>query len=117
MRVKNKVGFITVQEAKKYLKVEHILDDQYITDLIEISKEQADSFLNNDFLEEVEGEWVDIPIPFSIKLACLKMIASWFETRSDDQTSVNAGGVTVQLGDMPWDSARLLYPYRRLPGL
>jgi uncharacterized phage protein (predicted DNA packaging) len=117
MRVRNKADFLTVEETKQYLKVEHTKEDDFIKDLIEIAKEQADSFLQNEFKELKDGEWVDLPIPFSIKLACLKMIAAWFETRGDEITSINAGGVTIELGDMPWDSVRLLYPYKKLVGL
>jgi hypothetical protein len=117
MLLQHKADFITLAEVKNYLRVDHTLDDAYIADLIEISKEQADSFLQNDFLEQNEaGEWVDSPIPFSCKLACFKMIASWYETRSDDQTGINAGGVTVTLGEMPWTAMRLLLPYKRLVG-
>lgn len=118
MRVTSKENYISLNEAKHYIKVEHDQDNDYITDLIAISIEQADLFLQNDFRKQDEnGEWVDLPVPFSIKLACLKMIASWYETRTDDQPSVNAGGAVIQLGEIPWDSQRLMYPYRKLVGL
>jgi uncharacterized phage protein (predicted DNA packaging) len=117
MRVKDKTDFITAEEAKRYIKVEHDQEDGFIKELITIAQEQADNFLQNEFREQKDGEWVDLPIPFSIKLACLKMIAAWYETRGDDVSRINAGGVTIELGDIPWDSARLLYPYKKLVGL
>lgn len=118
MKISENAAFLSLEEVKNYLRVEHTLDDAFITDLMEIAKEQADHYLQNDFKELSEtGEWVDAPVPFSVKLACFKTIASWYETRSDDITSINAGGVTVALGEMPWDSIRLLQPYRRLVGL
>ena len=118
MKIIDKIDFYDLAEVKNYLRVTTNADDDYITDLMQIAKEQADSYLQNDFTEQNEaGEWVDTPIPFSCKLACLKMVASWYETRSDDITSINAGGVTVQLGEMPWSAQRLLNPYRRLVGL
>jgi hypothetical protein len=118
MKLQDKADFLTLIDAKNYLKVEHDLDDAFITDLIEIAKEQADHYLQNEFEDLNDaGELVDQPIPFSCKLACLKMIASWYETRSDDITGINAGGVTISLGEIPWNAIRLLQPYRRLVGL
>jgi uncharacterized phage protein (predicted DNA packaging) len=118
MRISEITDFYTLDEVKAYLRVSHTADDGFISDLMEIAKEQADAFMQNDFTAENDtGEWVDTPVPFSVKLACFKMVASWYETKSDDITSINAGGVTVQLGDMPWSSKRLLYPYKRLVGL
>ena len=117
MKITEHNDFLTLAEAKKYLQLEQDQDDPFILDLITIAKEQADNFLQNDFKKQNEaGEWVDLPVPFSVKLACLKMIMSWYETRGDDITQINAGGVTTQLGDMPWNAERLLYPYKKLVG-
>lgn len=117
MKIQANPDFLTLAEAKNYLRVEQDLDDPFISDLVTVAMEQADNFLQNDFKEQNEaGEWVDLPVPFSVKLACLKMIASWYETRSDDVTQINAGGVTTQLGEMPWSAQRLLHPYKKLVG-
>jgi uncharacterized phage protein (predicted DNA packaging) len=118
MKIANQDNFLTAAEVKNYLRIDQDLDDDFLADLIKIAQEQADAYLQNEFKEQNEsGEWVDIPVPFSIKLGCLKMIASWYETRSDDTNGVNAGGVTLQLGDIPWDAQRLMNPYRKLVGL
>jgi uncharacterized phage protein (predicted DNA packaging) len=118
MKIANLDNFLTVAEIKAYLRIDQDLDDTFLADLIKVAQEQADNFLQNEFQEQNEsGEWVDIPVPFSIKLACLKMIASWYETKSDDTSGVNAGGVTLQLGEIPWDAKRLMRPYRKLVGL
>lgn len=116
MKISETIDFLTLEEVKGYMRIEHDLDDSFFGDLIAIAIEQSDNFLQNDFKSEVNGEWVDLPIPFSCKLACLKMISSWYEVRSDDITQINAGGVTTQLGEMPWDAMRLLHPYRKLVG-
>lgn len=118
MKIANSNDLLTTAEVKAYLRIDQDLDNDFLADLIKIAQEQADAFLQNEFKElDENGEWVDIPIPFSIKLGCLKMIASWYETKSDDTSGVNAGGVTLQLGDIPWDAQRLMSPYRKLVGL
>ena len=110
---------ITVEETKSYLKVEHDEDDTLISDLIDVAIEQADTLMNNEFTEvdEDTGEETETTIPTSVKLACLKMVAAWYEHRGDQTVNVRLGDRSVTLGEVPWDARRLLRPYCRLPGL
>lgn len=106
MKITEINDFISIVEAKSYMRVEHALDDALIVDLVTAATEQVDAFLQNEFIEQDEtGEWVNLPVPFSIKLAALKTAAYLYENRGD----------TGKEG-IPGDALRLLYPYRKLVG-
>lgn len=109
---------IDISKLKDYLKIEYSEDDSLLLDLVKVAKEQIDLFLNNDFVtvDEVSGNSVDLPIPFSLNLAVYQMVASWYETRSVGVTSKNVGGITYNLGTMPIETQWLLYSLRKLVG-
>jgi hypothetical protein len=98
-------SFITLQEIKNWLKIEHDLDNVLLENLRAVAVIEAYNFTQNDFEEENElGELVILPIPFVIKMACLMYIAYLYENRGDEQTS------------LPHNCMRLLMPYKKLVG-
>lgn len=98
---------ITLDQIKAWLKVEHDLDNDILTNLREVAVNEAFNFMQNDFVTEVEdtGELVNVPIPFNVRTACMMFIAYLYENRGDQQTS------------MPLNCMKLLNPYKRLVGL
>jgi Phage gp6-like head-tail connector protein len=96
---------ITLTQIKNWLKVEHDLDNDLLNQLKEGVIHQAFNFMQYDFQEVNEqGELVDVPIPFTVKTACLMFIAYLYENRGDNQTT------------MPLNCMKLLTPYKRLVG-
>jgi hypothetical protein len=110
---------IELEEVKNYLKLDphDESEDAFLTDLINVAKEQADAYLNNDFNAYENGELKLLELPFSIKIACLKMIGTWYEIRTDAITSHTVAGFSVSFGEIPLDAERLLHPYRKIVGL
>lgn len=96
---------LTLLEVKSWVKVEHDLDDSILTNLKEVAVYEAYNYTHNDFEEEIEGELVEKPIPFNVKLACLMFIAYLYENRGDEVTQ------------LPLNCMRLLNPYKKLVGL
>lgn len=108
---------IDVTELKNYLRIEHIEDDNLLTDFIDMAKEQIDAYLQNEFTEiDENGVEVARAIPFSINLAVFKMVAAWYEHRTDGISSENVSGHNVQLGEMPWNAIKILAPFKKLVG-
>lgn len=115
---------IDLGELKGYLRIEHDADDQLLTNMSNAAKEQVALYLNNDFVTtDSEGNSVEQPIPFSVFLACYKLIALWYENRIAGAESSTAGGITMRYTnqysthDIPQQFFDLLVMYRRLAGL
>lgn len=108
---------ITLGEMKSYLRIDHDADDELLTLLIATAKEQAQAYLNHDFTEiDEEGIVTYLTVPSSIKLACMKMVNSWYEYRDDVTEQSNLGGRSRNVGDVPWDAQEILWPHRKLVG-
>lgn len=86
---------ITLDETKVYLKVEHDLENDLITDLTQAAIEEVGSYLNRDWLQ---GEY-----PAAVKMAVLEAVAFWYENRGDS--------------DLPDIAKDRLEKLRFLPGL
>ena len=89
---------ITLQQAKEWLKVEHDLDDLFLSMLIPAAKEQAGGFLNRD--------WDPGEYPDSVRVDVLNIIAYRYEHRGDETS-----------GELPPIPLPGLKKYRLLPGL
>ena len=99
------VDQLNLEEVKDWVKVEHNLDDKILLNLRDVAVYEAYNYMQNDFEEEIEGELVEKPIPFNVKLACLMFVAYLYENRGDEVTQ------------LPLNCMRLLTPYKKLVGL
>ena len=98
------------EKVKGFLKIDHDHEDFYIELLINAATQRAESYINRDWEDEED-------IPADITIGCLKAIASWYETRTDDQQSQQAGYSNKQMGETPWAAQKLWALYRLEPGL
>jgi uncharacterized phage protein (predicted DNA packaging) len=85
---------ITLKEAKEYLKVEHNLEDTLIEKMTAAAIQKAKQRTNREFIE----------VPPDVDLAILKIIAFWYENRSDQNK-------------IPATADEILLNYYRWPGL
>jgi hypothetical protein len=97
---------LTIDQIKLWLKIEHDLENDILENLREFASYEAFNFTQNDFEElDENGELVEKPIPFNVKLACLLLIAYMYENRGE------------QANAMPINIVKMLYPYKKLVGL
>ena len=88
---------LTLAEVKNYLKVEHELDNDIITELTTAAILEAGEYLNRDWNA---GEY-----PAAVKTGILSLIASKYEHRGDEANALN-----------PWQ-INGLRSYAYLPGV
>lgn len=97
---------ITIDQIKLWLKIEHELEDSILWNLREFASYEVFNFTQNNFEElNEDGELVEKPIPFNVKLACLLLISYMYENRGDDPAA------------MPINIVKMLYPYKKMVGL
>lgn len=103
---------VTLTEMKNYLRVSHEEDDEYIADLINAAKEDADNYLNNPF-EDAEGEELDIPS--TVKRWVMARVARQYERRVEGLSSESISG----LNSIAWGKEEYsgIQQYRINPGL
>jgi uncharacterized phage protein (predicted DNA packaging) len=103
---------VTLTEMKNYLRVSHEEDDEYIADLINAAKEDADNYLNNPF-EDSEGEELDIPA--TVKRWVMARVARQYERRVEGLSSESISG----LNSIAWGKEEYsgIQQYRINPGL
>lgn len=103
---------VTLVEMKNYLRVSHEEDDEYIADLINAAKEDADNYLNNPF-EDAEGEELDIPL--TVKRWVMARVARQYERRAEGLSSESISG----LNSIAWgkEEYSAIQQYRINPGL
>jgi len=103
---------VTLTEMKNYLRVSHEEDDEYIADLINAAKEDADNYLNNPF-EDAEGEELDIPL--TVKRWVMARVARQYERRVEGLSSESISG----LNSIAWGKEEYsgIQQYRINPGL
>lgn len=103
---------ISLAKIKAWLKIEHDLEDEILTDLRVIAVNEAFNYTQNDFNHlDDNGELVDDPIPFNCVYACIMLIYFMYENRGEVLFDYGSGTplpVTYQV---------LLNPYRKLVGL
>jgi Phage gp6-like head-tail connector protein len=96
---------ITLDSMKRWLKIEHDLDNDILLNLRTVAVNEAYNFTQEPFeYEDDNGELVTKPIPFNIILACLMYSAYLYENRGESDIS------------MPLNIFKMLYPYKRLVG-
>jgi|tagenome__1003787_1003787.scaffolds.fasta_scaffold20919771_3 hypothetical protein len=97
---------ITIAQIKAWLKIEHDLENDILENLREFASYEAFNFIQNNFEElDENGELVEKPIPFNVKLACLLLISYMYENRGDEPNA------------MPINIVKMLYPYKKMVGL
>lgn len=103
---------VTLTEMKNYLRVSHEEDDEYIADLINAAKEDADNYLNNPF-SDAEGEELDIPL--TVKRWVMARVARQYERRVEGLSSESISG----LNSIAWGKEEYsgIQQYRINPGL
>lgn len=85
---------IPLEDIKEYLKVEHNLEDKTIGRISAAAIQKAGTRTNRDFDK----------VPADVELAIFKIIAYWYENRSDQN-------------NIPDDAEQLLAAHYRWPGL
>lgn len=103
---------ITLTEMKNYLRVSHEEDDEYIADLINAAKEDADNYLNNPFEDSDEEE---LDIPATVKRWVMARVARQYERRTEGLSSESVSG----LNSITWGKEEYsgIQQYRINPGL
>lgn len=103
---------LLLPEVKSYLRITHNEDDDLLNVLIEAAKEELDAHLQNEFTEEDEqGNVLNLDIPFKVRTAALKIIATLYEARRNDVIQESAGGHAVTMGVIPLDAYKLIHSY------
>jgi uncharacterized phage protein (predicted DNA packaging) len=96
---------ITLDSMKRWLKIEHDLDNEILENLRAVAVNEAYNYTQEPFeYENDNGELVEKPIPFNIMMACLMFTAYLYENRGETNIV------------MPLTCLRLLTPYKRLVG-
>lgn len=104
MSLKDNIS-ITVEELKKYLKVENSEDDDLIEELLDSACEAAENFMNRDF----SGEEVPRTVVKWIK----KRIARDYEFRAEGMLRQRLGDESMEIEGEDYSD---LIPYRINPG-
>ena len=105
---------VTLEEAKKHLRVEIEDDDSYIGTLISVAREYAEKYQNRLIAErtygpdEVPSELAVEPAGAVEKQAMLLLIGHWYEHRE----AVNIGNITSEI---PITAEALLSFNRKIP--
>lgn len=92
--------FVTLEEAKQHLRVDHDEDDEYITSLIEVGESAIQNYINRPYSEVLEDGELPTPLRHAIKI----QIAKLYEYREGDR----AGSTS----EVPFALAALVMPYR-----
>lgn len=105
---------LNLDQVKAFLRVEHNLDDDYISSLITVAREYVETYQGRLIAERVaEDESEEVPeyeIPKSYELqAMLLLISHYYDNRQ---------AITAQnMSEIPYTITRLLYFNRDLTGV
>ena len=98
---------VTLEEAKKHLRVEHDDEDDLIQGLITTAREYCEGFQNISLISGEDGG--DPPLVSArVKLAMLLLLTHWYEHRE----AVNIGNIT---SEVPMGVEALLWQDRNVP--
>lgn len=88
-------SLVTVEMCKASLKVENSEEDDFIALLLKAAKEDADTYMGNDFLDSDGNE---LEIPGFVERWILRQVSRDYENRADglQNEAVN------QLGTISW---------------
>ena len=69
--------YLTVEDLKKHLNVDHSEDDVYIGELIEVAEDHVATYLNASLTNYVEGENLKASVKHAIRL----LVGTWYASR------------------------------------
>lgn len=69
--------YMTVEDLKKHLNVDHSEDDTYISDLIEVAEDYVATYLNAPLTEYVEDDKLKASVKHAIRL----LVGTWYANR------------------------------------
>lgn len=69
--------YLTLEDLKKHLNVDHSEDDSYITDLIEVAEDYVATYLNAPLIDYVEGKQLKPSVKHAIRLC----VGTWYANR------------------------------------
>ena len=100
---------ITLTEAKSFLRVEHNLDDDYITSLISVARSYVEEFQGRLIAERVPAEGEEAPEyeepAYYEKQAMLLLISHFYDNRNPV--------TNAKFEEVPFTISRLLYFNRK----
>lgn len=70
--------YLTVDELKKHLNVDHDEDDAYIEELIAVAEDSVAVFLNRELKELTD---TDGKLKPSVRHACRLLVGTWYASR------------------------------------
>jgi uncharacterized phage protein (predicted DNA packaging) len=97
---------ISLQEARRHLRIEFDEDDELIQGLIVAAREYAEGFMNRPLVAEDDEEAPEIKQKW--KQAMLLLIGHWYEHRE----SVITGSISAEI---PMTTDMLLWQDRNVP--
>lgn len=108
---------IPVEEMKSYLKRKNFskMEETILQSCLDSAKEQADAYCQNPFVKtDEDGTEIPVLIPQAVKIAVMQMASTMFTERNDHLSGQSVAGFSFTYGQPPWQSQRLLFPYRKL---
>ena len=69
--------YLTVEDLKKHLNVDHSEDDAYIAELIEVAEDHVVNFLNAPLINYVSGGSLKASVKHAIRL----LVGTWYASR------------------------------------
>ena len=93
--------YLTVEDLKKHLNIDHSEDDEYIEELIEVAEDAVATFLNRPLADFLENGKIKAAIRHAVRL----LVGTWYANRE----SVAFASPSV----MPDGVSALLLPLKR----
>lgn len=69
--------YLTIEDLKKHLNVDHSEDDDYIQELIEVAEDHVAALLNAPLSDYVDGENLKASVKHAIRL----LVGTWYASR------------------------------------
>ena len=69
--------YLTVEDLKKHLNVDHSEDDAYIEELIEVAEDSVATYLNAPLTDYIEGANLRASVRHAIRL----LVGTWYASR------------------------------------
>jgi len=104
--------YVTLEEAKKHLAMDHDEDDSLIQIYINAASNAVQNYMTGSTGIELHPEHPDVmPVPPVVKQAVLLLIGDFYKNR-ESKTDDPVIGVEYGFGHLPRTVIALLYAYR-----